>query len=44
MSDQGTPEINSAADLAKLQKEGQVLSLQELKELNTRIKSLEEMA
>jgi hypothetical protein len=44
MSDQGTPGINSAANLARLQKEGQVLSSQELKELNARIKSLKEMA
>jgi len=44
MSDQGTPEINSAANLAKLQKEGQVLSSQELKELNARVKNLQEMA
>jgi hypothetical protein len=44
MSDQGTPGINSAADLARLRKEGQILSSQELKELNARIKSLKEMA
>jgi hypothetical protein len=44
MSDQVTPEINTAADLARLRNEGRSLSSQELKELSTRIKALEEMA
>ena len=48
MSDQATLEasttINIAADLARLYNEGQLLSSQELKELNTRVKALEEMA
>jgi hypothetical protein len=44
MSDQVTPEVNTAADLARLRDEGRPLSSQELKELNTRVKALEEMA
>ena len=48
MSDQATPEasttINTAADLARLRDEGRLLSSQELKELNTRVKALEEIA
>ena len=37
-------EVNTAADLAKLQNAGKPLSSQELKELNARIKAFEEMA
>ena len=37
-------EVNTAADLAKLRSDGKTLTPQELKELNTRIKALEEMA
>ena len=37
-------EINTAADLARLRNDGQALTLQELKELNTWIKAFEEMA
>ena len=44
MSDQATPEVNTAADVAKLQAEGRLLTPQELKDLNTRVKALEEMA
>jgi hypothetical protein len=44
MSDQVTPEVNSAADLARLRSEGRLLNSQELKELNTKVKALEEMA
>ena len=48
MSDQITPEasttINTAADLARLRDEGRTLTTQELKELTTRIKALEDMA
>ena len=44
MSDQVTPEVNIAADLARLRDEGRLLSSQELKELNTRVKALEEIA
>jgi hypothetical protein len=44
MSDQVTPEINTAADLARLRNEGRPLSSQELKELSTKVKALEEMA
>jgi hypothetical protein len=44
MSDQVTPEVNTAADLARLRDEGRPLSSQELKELNARVKALEEMA
>ena len=48
ISDQATPEasttINTAADLARLHNEGWLLSSQELKELNTRVKALEEIA
>ena len=48
MSDQVTPEasttVNTAANLARLRDEGRLLSSQELKELNTRVKALEEMA
>ena len=43
MSDQATPEINTAADLARLRDEGQILSSQQLKELTTRVKALEDM-
>src|SRR5271167_2661853 len=44
MSESVTLGVNTAADLAKLRDEGQTLSSQELKELNTRVKALEEMA
>ena len=44
MSNQVTPEVNTSADLARLRSEGRLLSSQELKELNTRVKTLEEMA
>ena len=44
MLDQVSSEVNTAADLARLQNEGRPLSSQELKELNIRIKALEEMA
>ena len=44
MSDQVTPEVNTAADLARLRNEGRILSSQELKELSARVKALEEMA
>ena len=48
MSDQAILEasttVNTAADLARLQDEGQTLTTQELKELTTRIKALEDMA
>jgi hypothetical protein len=44
MSDQVTPEVNTAADLARLRNEGHTLSSQELKELNARVRTLEEMA
>jgi hypothetical protein len=37
-------EVNTAADLAKLRNDGKLLTSQELKELNTRVKALEEMA
>jgi hypothetical protein len=37
-------EVNTAADLAKLQNAGKPLSSQELKDLNARIKAFEEMA
>jgi hypothetical protein len=37
-------EVNTAADLAKLQNDGKLLTSQELKELNARIKTFEEMA
>jgi len=37
-------EVNTAADLAKLRNDGKTLTPQELKELNARIKALEEMA
>ena len=36
--------MNTAADLARLSKEGRILSSQELKELSARVKALEEMA
>jgi hypothetical protein len=36
--------IHTAADIARLQAEGQVLTAQELEELNSRIKALKEMA
>ena len=35
---------NTAANLARLQNEGKTLTPQELKELSTRVKALEEMA
>ena len=44
MSDQVTPEVNTAADLAKLRDEGRPLNSQALKELTARVKALEEMA
>ena len=44
MSDQVASEATTAADLAKLRNEGRPLSSQELKELSTRVKALEEMA
>jgi len=44
MSDQVTLEVNTAANLARLRNEEQPLSSQELKELNTKVKALEEMA
>ena len=44
MSDQVTPEVNTATDLARLRDEGRTLNARELKELTTRIKALEEMA
>ena len=44
MSESVTPGVNTAANLAKLHDEGRTLSSQELKELNTRVKALEEMA
>ena len=44
MSDQATPEVNTTTDLAKLRAEGRLLTPQELKDLNTRVKALEEMA
>ena len=44
MSDQVTPEVTTAADLARLRDEGRLLNSQELKDLNTRVKALEEMA
>ena len=46
MLDQVTPtaSISTAADLAKLRDEGRALNPQELKELNTRVQALEEMA
>jgi hypothetical protein len=44
MSDQATPEVNTAADLAQLRRDGRILNSQELKELNARVKALEEMA
>src|SRR5204862_4508432 len=37
-------EVNTAADLARLQNEDKILTPQELKELSTRIKALEDMA
>jgi hypothetical protein len=37
-------EVNTAADLAKLQNNGKPLTSQELKELNAQIKAFEEMA
>jgi len=39
-----SPEINTAADLAKLRTEGRPLTSQELKELSARVKTFEEMA
>ena len=42
-SDSGQ-EIYTAADLARLRNSGKPLTLQEMKELNTRIKAFEEMA
>jgi hypothetical protein len=48
MSDQvplnTSTEINTAADLARLRDERRTLNTQELKELNARLKALEEMA
>ena len=48
MSDQvplnASTEINTAADIARLREEGRTLNTQELKELNTRLKALEEIA
>ena len=44
MSDQVTPEVNTAADLARLRDEGRTLSSQKLKELTVKIKALEDMA
>ena len=44
MSDQATPEVNTAADLAQLRRDGRILNSQELKELSARVKALEEMA
>ena len=44
MSDQVTPEVNTAADLARLRDEGRILSSQKLKELTTNIKALEDIA
>jgi hypothetical protein len=44
MSDQVTPEVNTAADLARLRDKGRPLSSQELKELNAKVKALEEIA
>jgi len=38
-----SPKINTAADLVKLQAEGRPLTNQELKELNARVKTFEEM-
>jgi hypothetical protein len=42
--ERGTSEINSAADMAQLRREGRILNSQELKELNAKVKALEEMA
>ena len=39
-----SPEINTAADLAKLWTEGRPLTNQKLKELSARVKTFEEMA
>jgi hypothetical protein len=36
--------VNTAADLARLQNKGKLLNSQELKELNTQLKALEEIA
>ncbi|KAH9208313.1 hypothetical protein DL95DRAFT_480587, partial [Leptodontidium sp. 2 PMI_412] len=44
MSDQATPEVNTAADLAKLRAQGRLLTPQELKDLSTKIKTLEDIA
>ena len=44
MSDQVTPEVNTAADLARLRDEGRILSSQKLKELTVKIKALEDIA
>ena len=41
---EGNWEVNTAANLARLQNEGKILTPQELKELSTRIKALEDMA
>jgi hypothetical protein len=43
-SNNDSREVNTAADLARLRNEGKILTPQELKELSTRIKALEEMA
>ena len=40
----GSWEVNTAADLARLRNDGKLLTSQELKELNARIKALEDMA
>ena len=41
---EGNQEVNTATNLARLQNEGKILTPQELKELSTRIKALEDMA
>jgi hypothetical protein len=43
-SDNSSWEVNTAADLARLRNASNPLLLQELEELNTRIKAFEEMA
>ena len=44
ISNNSSWEVNTAADLAKLRNDGKLLTSQELKELNTRIKTFEEIA
>ena len=44
MTDHVTPEVTTAADLARLYSEGKHLNPQELKELGARIKAQEKMA